>query len=289
MRSILGRKRIGLALGSGAARGLAHIGVLKVLEAADLAPDVVTGTSMGAMVGALYAAGIPLAEIEQIALDFDIKTITGVSEVALAKGAVFSGDKVQSFLREHLPATFEELRVPFGCVATDLTRNVPVRFTSGDLIGAIRASVSVPLAFVPVRMDDMLLVDGYVCDPVPVDLARHLGGQTIVAVEVCGSGTVELPQDGDQGVARQVKDRHSAIVSGKPYRRGSAGLDIMGAVSEALERRVAEPALRKADVVISPGIHYLDGLEYGQAAAAIEAGEEAALAAVGAVRRKARR
>ncbi len=286
--SWFGSRRIGLALGSGAARGLAHIGVLKALEAEGLRPDVIAGTSMGALIGAFYAAGIPVDEMERIALEFDVREVTGVSEMALTKGAVFSGAKVQEYLRRYLPATFEELRMPFGCVATDLTRNVPVRFTEGDLIAAVRASVSVPLAFLPVRMDDMLLVDGYVCDPVPVGLARHLGGQTVVGVEVCGMGTVgPLPPVGEVGVVK-FKDIAEGVRTGN-VERGTSGMDVMGAVSEALEGRLAAQALRFADVVVSPDVHALTGFDYGQTAFAIAAGEEAMAAAVPRLRRKARR
>ncbi len=286
--SLFGPRRIGLALGSGAARGLAHIGVLKVLEAEGLRPDVIAGTSMGAMIGAFYAAGIPVDEIERIALEFDVREVTGVGEVALAKGAVFSGSKVQEFLRRHLPGTFEELRMPFGCVATDITRNVPVRFTSGDLIAAVRASVSVPLAFMPVRMDDALLVDGYVCDPVPVEFARRLGGETIVGVDVCGAGTIgPLPAEGEIG-AIKLKDLAEGVRSGS-IDRGTTGLDVLSAVSEAFEGRLARQALRFADLVVSPAVSELTGFDYGQAAHAIEAGEEAMLAALPRLRRKARR
>lgn len=286
--TLLRPKRIGLALGSGAARGIAHIGVLKALEAEDLLPYALAGTSMGAMVGAFYAAGIPVAEIEQIALTFDVRSITGVGEMALSKGAVFSGEKVQAFLREHLPATFEELLLPFGCVATDLTRNRPVRFTSGDLIAAIRASVSVPLALLPVVMDDTVLVDGYVCEPVPVSLARHLGGETIVAVDVSGEGTVRLPEGEPPSPGVRVKELRETLRTGTAQ-RGTSAFDVLGAVSEAFEGRLAQQALRTADVVISPAVHHLTGMDYGQAAFAIEAGESAAFASVGAIRRKARR
>ena len=283
-----GPKRIGLALGSGAARGLAHIGVLKVLDAEGLRPDAIAGTSMGALIGAFYAAGIPVDEMERIALEFDVREVTGVSEVALNKGAVFSGVKVQDFLRRYLPATFEELRMPFGCVATDLTRNVPVHFTEGDLIAAVRASVSVPLAFLPVRMDDMLLVDGYVCEPVPVQLARQLGGQTIVGVEVCGAGKVgPLPPVGEVGTVK-LKDIAAGVRTGN-VQRGTSGMDVLSAVSEAFEGRLAKQELRHASVVVSPDVHDLTGFDYGQAAFAIAAGEEAMAAAVPGLRRKAHR
>lgn len=286
---LFGPKRLGLALGSGAARGIAHIGVLKVLDAEGLAPDVIAGTSMGAMVGAFFAAGIPADEIERIALELDVQSLMGLGEVAIRKGAVFSGAKVEEFLRQHLPATFEELRIPFGCVATDLTRNLPVRFTSGDLISAVRASISVPLALLPVTMDDMLLVDGYVCEPVPITLARHLGGRAIVAVSVCGSGTVVIPEAGGHGEVRRMREMRAAIKSGEPYERGTSALEILGAVSEAFEGRVAEAALRDANVVIAPEVSGYGGFEFAHAVQLIADGEAATRAALPAVRRVTRR
>lgn len=289
MAVLFGPKRIGLALGSGAARGLAHIGVLKVLEAEELLPEVITGTSMGAIIGAFYAAGIPVADIERIALEFDVRSVSGVGDMALGKGAVFAGDKVQAFLRTHLPATFEELKIPFGCVATDLATSRPVRFTSGDLVSAIRASVSVPLAFVPVRMDGMLLVDGYVFDPLPVGFAKQLGGQTIVAVDVSGSGLVPLPDDVQVPAAARVLQLAATVRSGAPYRRTASGLDVVGAVSETFERQLAEQSAKRADVVISPAVHGYSGMEFGQVAALIGAGEDAARRAVPSIRTRARR
>ena len=287
--SFFGPRRIGLALGSGAARGLAHIGVLKVLEAEGLRPDVIAGTSMGALVGAFYAAGIPADEMERIALEFDPGSVTGVGEIAFGKGAVFSGQKVQEFLRQHLPETFEELEMPFGCVATDLVRNAPVRFTSGDLVSAIRASVSVPLALLPVRMDGMLLVDGYICEPVPVSLARNLGAQTVLAVEVCGSGTVRLPNETAELGRVKLKDLRAVVTGNGTLARGASALDVVSAVSEALEGRLAAYAVREADVAISPEVHDLAGMEYDRVAFAIEQGEIAMRAALPRLRRKARR
>lgn len=287
--SLFGPRRIGLALGSGAARGLAHIGVLKVFEAEGLAPHAIAGTSMGALIGAFYAAGVPVSRIEELAVGFDVKAVTGVSELALGEGAVLSGEKVQDFLRQYLPATFEELAMPFGCVATDMTRNEPVHMTSGDLIAAVRASISVPLAFVPVRVDDMLLIDGFVSDPVPVGLARSLGGQTIVAVDVHGSGLVSIPDTTARHPVQLIKELRSTIRDGGPRVRGDSGLDILGAVSEALEARVSEPALRAANVVVSPEVHDINGFSFGLAAEAILAGEAAAREAIAEVRRRARR
>ncbi|MCE5202746.1 MAG: patatin-like phospholipase family protein [Coriobacteriales bacterium] len=285
--SLFGPRRIGLALGSGSARGLAHIGVLKVLEQEGLAPSVIAGTSMGALVGAFYAAGVSVDEMEHIALTFDVKQVTGLSDLALSNGAISSGEKVRAFLAEHLPPTFEELEMPFGCVAMDLSHNRAVYFTHGDLIQAVRASTSVPLAFVPVRMDDMLLVDGFVCDPVPVDLARQLGGETVVAVDVHGSGKVNLDDQGRRP-ASVLRDLQSTVAR-RDRERGDSSMDIVLAISEAFEARASELALRRASVVLSPEVHHLTGSNFAAAAEAIAAGEAAARTAVERIRRKARR
>ncbi len=209
--------------------------------------------------------------------------------MAIGKGAAFSGAKVTAFLREHLPADFADLRIPFGCVATDITRDRPVRFTEGDLVSAVRASISVPLAFMPVVMDDMLLIDGYVAEPVPVTLARHLGGQVVVAVDVSGSGTVNLPESGGIGEGPSLRQLHAVLKNGQPYVRGTSGFEIVGAVSEAFERRLAESALREAEVVIAPDVARYGGFEFGRATALIAAGEVAARAAIRSVRRAAHR
>lgn len=287
--ALFGPKRIGLALGSGAARGLAHIGVLKVLEAEELRPDVIAGTSMGALVGAFYAAGYPVAEIERIALAYDTRQLAGVSDVALTRGAILSGDKFEDFIRSSLPTTFEELEMPFGCVATDLTSSCAVEFSSGDLVTAVRASMSVPLVFLPVRTDGMLLVDGEITDPVPVGLARRLGGQVVVGVEVCGSGRVNLSEGGSGNGRGFVRDVRSAM-RGEPWSgRGDGPLEVAAAAYETLSREAARVSLQDADVVISPDVHDRASFEMLQGESIILEGERAARDAVSEVRRRARR
>jgi len=142
-----GRKKLGLALASGGARGFAHIGVLQALNHAGVMPDVITGTSMGAVVGAFYAAGYSSDELEQLALAFDVKTMFGIGDVALGRGALISTDRIELFLRERLPETFDGLTMPFGCVAADLASGAAARFSSGDLLKAVRASFSVAARF----------------------------------------------------------------------------------------------------------------------------------------------
>ncbi len=283
-----GPKRLGLALGSGSARGLAHIGVIKALEQAGLRPDVVTGTSMGAVVGAMYAAGKTPEELEAIATSYDIKSLLALADVALQRGAVMAGEKVEAFLAEHLPERFEDLKLPFGCASTDLTTGHGVKHTAGDLRRAVRASLSIPVIFAPVTGDGHVLVDGFLTDPIPVALARQLGAEVVVAVDVCGSGTVTA-DDGqqDSGLVRDL----IGVLRGEPRqrRRGTSGLEVLSASVEIMERHVAQNALRSADVVLSPDVHGFPGYDFVSAADIIAAGERAGRAAVKAIARKARR
>ncbi|MBC7266698.1 MAG: patatin-like phospholipase family protein [Coriobacteriia bacterium] len=284
---LFGPKRLGIALGSGSARGLAHVGVLKALEAAGIRPDVVTGTSMGAVVGAMYAAGMPLEEMEALATAYDVKGLISLADIAWQRGAIIQGEKIEEFLAEHLPERFEDLKIPFGCASTDLVTGHGVKHTSGDLRRAVRASISIPVVFAPVTGDGHVLVDGYLTEPVPVLLARRLGAEVVVAVEVCGSGTV-VPDDGqrDAGVVRDL----IAALRGEPRqrRRGTSALEVLSASSEILERHVALPALQQADVVISPDVHTYTGYDFLAAPDIIAAGERAGRTAARAIARKAR-
>lgn len=285
--ALFGRKRLGVALGSGSARGLAHIGVLKALAAAGIQPDIVTGTSMGAIVGAMYAAGMPLERMEELATSYDVKALISLADIAWQRGAIIQGEKVEQFLAEHLPERFEDLRIPFGCTSTDLVTGHGVKHTSGDLRRAVRASISIPVVFAPVTGDGRVLVDGYLTEPIPVLLARRLGAEVVVAIDVCGSGTV-VPDDGqrDAGAVRDLM----AVLRGEPRqrRRGISALEVLSASSEIMERHVALPALEQADVVVSPDVHSYTGYDFLAAPDIIAAGERAGRLSVKAIARRAR-
>lgn len=287
---IFGPRRLGLTLESGGARGLAHIGVLKTFDEAGIAPDVITGTSMGAVIGAFYAAGYSAAEIEGIALSFDMRSLLGLADIAIGRSGMLSGDRVEGFLREYLPTTFEELRIPFGCVATDLARGGAMRFASGDLVQAIRASVSVPLVFLPLRLGDALYIDGFITDPLPVSFARSLGANVLVAVSVAGSGTVSV-SDGQSREPGLLKALHSTLRGQYDHQaavRGSSSLDIIAATAEIVERQLSERSRQLAHVVISPEVSDVSTFEYLATPRAVAAGEAAGRAVIADVRRKAR-
>lgn len=180
----LGRN-IGLALGGGGAKGIAHIGVLKVLEANGIPVDMVAGTSIGALIGALYAAGFSAREIERKALESgNWKMAAKVLDPAF-RGGFLKGDKVEKILEEWLGLhDFKYLKMPLAVVATSLATGEQVIFKSGNLIKAIRASISVPIVFKPIKIGSELLSDGGLSNPIPDDVARDLGADYVIAVNL---------------------------------------------------------------------------------------------------------
>lgn len=178
-------KKIGLVLGSGGARGSAHVGVLKVLKENGITPDVIVGTSMGAEVGGAYAAGVSIEEMESIWRSINFGKVAKTLLPTFPWSGWSSGKRVLRMIRDLVgDARIEELPITYAAVATDLETGLPYPITSGDLATAIRASESVPGLFSPVRIDGRLLIDGGVSDPVPVDVARQLGADTVIAVDV---------------------------------------------------------------------------------------------------------
>lgn len=177
-------RKIGLALGSGSARGLAHIGVIRALEEIDIKIDVIAGTSIGALVGSAQAAG-RLDSLQKAYEGFDWRDVAGYLDVVFPKSGLIEGRKVADFVRGHVPfETIEELPLPFGTVATDMLTGEEVVFTGGDIIDAVRASISVPGIFTPFRLNGQVLIDGGVVNPVPVNLARQLGADLVIAVDL---------------------------------------------------------------------------------------------------------
>ena len=176
---------LGVALGSGGARGLAHIGVLRVLEQSGHRVTHVAGSSMGALVGGFYAAGFSIAEIEALALKTTWKQIRSlVFDPSLRRG-LLRGHKIVNFLEEHLgDKTFADCTIPLALAATDRLTGELVTLRDGRLVDAIRASISIPVLFEPVLYQNRELTDGGVSTPIPVAMARELGAQVVIAVNL---------------------------------------------------------------------------------------------------------
>jgi len=181
---MIDQKKVGLALGSGSARGLAHIGVIHALEDKGINIDYISGTSFGALVGAVHASS-KLESLEKVYRDFDWKKIAYFFDVVFPKSGLIDGNKVEIFVREYVNAkNIEDLFLPFRAVAADINTGEEIILDKGDVIEAVRASISVPAIFTPVRKNGRILVDGGLVNPVPVSTARSMGAEFVIAVDL---------------------------------------------------------------------------------------------------------
>ena len=178
-------KKVGLALGGGAARGLAHIGVLEVLESEGIPVDMIAGTSAGAAVGALYAQGKPARRIKELALDTGWRRLVSLIDLTLPKGGFIEGTRIKNLLKSIMgDITFNELKIPLACVATDIRSGEEVVISDGSVLEGVRASISIPAIFTAVKRQDRYLVDGGLVNPVPVSTVRKMGAELVIAVNV---------------------------------------------------------------------------------------------------------
>lgn len=187
------KPKIGIALGGGAARGWAHIGILNALAEMGIKPDIIAGTSIGALVGSAYANGQE-KELEAWVRSLTWKEIVGFLDVSVVPGGLIEGDKLIDFARSRAPDTdIESLPIPFGAVATELSTGREVWMREGKVLDAVRASISLPGLFKPVRRDGAWLIDGGLVNPVPVSLCRAMGAETVIAVNL-NAGVVGTPR-----------------------------------------------------------------------------------------------
>ncbi len=184
-------KKIGLALGGGGARGLCHIKFIEALDELGLKPSIIAGTSMGAIIGAFYASGLSGVQMENILNEIDFKDFFKMIDLSfLSRSSLIKGKGVENFIKQNIPAnTFEELNIPLKIVATDFWRENDVVFDSGELLPAIRASISIPVIFEPVILDDKVLIDGGITNNLPYDLIRN-ECDILIAIDVSGSKSI---------------------------------------------------------------------------------------------------
>ena len=177
-------KKIGLALGGGGARGCAHIGVIRALQEAGIRIDYIAGTSIGALVGGVYASG-GLDELEQYLVKIKWKDVIKQFDPILMKNGMFEGKKVVALLNQMLEKkTFKSCSIPFTAVSTDLTTGKEVHLNSGRLDSAIRASISLPAVFTTVKKESYELMDGGLVNPLPVDVVRKMGADIVIAIDL---------------------------------------------------------------------------------------------------------
>lgn len=308
-------KRVGLALGSGGARGWAHVGVLEVLEEKGIAVDMVAGVSMGAVVGAFFAAG-RMAPLRELAVDLDWNRLRQFFwEISLSRSGLTDGKRLLEETAKLLGASrFEELGLPLRTVATDLANGGEVVLAAGDLLQALRASISIPGLFSPVRLDGRLLVDGGLVNPVPINVARAMGAQVVIAVDV--SQGYEL----EKKYVREVSDDEPAaptrslrLPRQKDKEESDGPLQALGQFFEDVETkmrrikaswqaretkpdmldvlvssvRIMEAQIVRArreidppDILIEPQVGGIGTLDFQRAKEAIAAGRKAALKAL---------
>lgn len=277
----MGKPRLAIALGSGSARGWAHIGVLQALQQAGIAPDIVCGTSIGAFVGAVYASG-KLDPLESWVRGLTRRDVFGYFDVTLEAGGLIKGEKLLGYTsRTFLGETFADLDRPFACVATDLASGREVWLREGRIIDAVHASVALPGLLAPHLLDERYLVDGGLVNPVPVSLCRALGADLVIAVDL-GMDTVSLrPPSNDKPVPvpawRQVMGRWLGRESdGEEVFRPSLA-DVVSNSIAIMQGRISRSRLagEPADVLITPRLGQLGLLDFYRADQAIEAGHKA--------------
>ena len=180
------KRKLGLALGSGAARGLAHIGVLEVLEKEGITIDMLAGSSAGALVGALYAQGKDISQIKNLAIDLGSKRFALLVDPALPKTGLIKGRRIKEVLKSIIGGDigFCDLKIPLACVATDIVTGEEVVIDQGSVLEGVRASISIPVIFTVVKWKGRYLVDGGLVNPVPVSVLKKMGADIVIAVNV---------------------------------------------------------------------------------------------------------
>ncbi len=248
---------IGVALGGGFARGIAHIGVLKVLEEEGIAVHCIAGTSVGALIGAAYCSGLSIAELEQVARQVRFTTF---ARWTLSRYGFASNDRMVSFLTRTLKAkTFEELRIPLGVIATDFNSGEGAIFRRGSLIDPVRASCAYPGMFLPVNIGGRWLVDGMLSHPVPTVPLRDMGAQRVLGVHLKG-------QWSNNGEPRHL-------------------FDVIGQSFAIAQDRMSEQWRAAADLVIEPDVAGFDYDDFRRAGELLRAGESALRRALPAIRK----
>ena len=244
--------KVGIALGSGGARGLAHIGVLEALCGEGIPIDLITGSSMGSVVGAIYACGGDLRMAGKLAAMLKERSYL---DMVIPREGFIKGDRFQELIRiVTKDMDFGQTRIPFACVAVDLESSELIMLNEGKIHEAVRASISIPGIFVPHRHLGRMLVDGGVVERVPAQGAREMGADFVIGVDVGYQGGLRVP-------AKNV-------------------IDILNYTIELMQWEIARARVSSADVMISPKVEHINPLSNAQAEECVELGRAAAIEAM---------
>jgi NTE family protein len=304
--------KIGLVLGGGSARGLAHVGVILALEAYNIPIDIIAGTSIGSVIGSLYASGATIKQLEEMALSIKMSKTLFMLDSTFPHSGLISGDRIEKMLNRFAlkDKTFDDLSISFAAVATDVESGVEVILNQGKVIDAVRASIAIPGIFTTVKYGDYYLVDGGVVDPVPVDVAQMMGADIIIAVSLAKINPYPtiLMIDKETGNLKEVKnledlkinkeespkfkdieENTSLIDKKKGFLKekieqvkskfeGPNIFEIISQSSDIMGAKITDQSLEGADVVIVPfGIKEINLFDFDKAEILIKGGIMATL------------
>ena len=253
----LAKRKVGLALGGGAARGLAHIGVLEVLEKEGIPIDMIAGTSAGAAIGALYAEGKDPGLIKDLATGMSWRRLAPLVDLALPKTGFIEGKRLKKLLKLTIgDISFADLRIPLACVATDIMTGEEIVIDQGSVLEAVRASISIPVIFAVARWKGRYLVDGGLVNPVPVSVLKRMGADVIIAVNVMPDPVTRIQQVEKLGKLNIVNVIMQSIYISSYF--------------------LVESCLKEADIVIEPQVVQIGSVDFRRIQECILRGEWAA-------------
>jgi NTE family protein len=268
--------KIGIALGSGSARGWAHIGILNALKELKIPIDIIAGCSIGSVVGAAQACG-QLTEFEHWVRQLKVSEMSRLIDLNLTGGGVINGAKLMRFFEDfQLNKTIEQLKVPFGCVATDINSGREVWLKSGPLLPAIRASISLPGFFKPVLYEKHWLVDGGLVNPVPISLCRALGADVVIAVNLNNDLMAEHKRKMPETMSGKVSNHLEKVLRKlTKAAKGEPGyFDVLSKSVKIMQDRItrSRAAGDPAEIFLEPRLGFLSMYDFDKAELAIEEG-----------------
>jgi len=275
----LTKRRVGLALSAGAAQGLAHIGVFKVLQEENIPIDIIAGTSGGSLYGSGFAAGFSAEKLQRIVMSKGSRGFMSIADFTFPKSGLMEGRHITKLVKSFIGnMKFSDLKIPMMVIATDLMSGSEVTITKGLLHEAIRASISIPGIFIPIEHKGRYLIDGSSSTPIPIEPLNNAGADFIIAVSVTSYGSSEIAQDEIDGLSLEYSSD-----MGKQLQRRIDGMfklpgifDIIMRSREISSNKIVEMSCGKADVVIRPKTGIFGWMDYKRAPEIIKAGEIAA-------------
>lgn len=265
------RKKVGLALSSGGSRGPAHVGALDILKKNGIPIDMISGTSIGAVVGAFYAAGKSIAEITDTMTELKQTKLLSLTDFTIPTSGLIKGHRIQRWVKSVIgDISFSDLNIPFACLATDIITGEAVVLKDGPVAPALRASVSIPVIFTPAKLNGRYLLDGMLVEPIPVRVLREMGADIIIAVNVLPYMGGKTSMGSSWEKDKRKKPNIFSVITRMMY--------IVGYQS-------VQSNIREADIVITPEVGHIFPGYFNRAEECLLKGEEAARLSIPEIKR----